>query len=176
MAGDAASLAPYIASLASCPKTGLHNPLRSPERYVALGRVCERAAAALKTPEIAQYFSRLVQRTSPKSDAQAAGEVAVVAAFLSNFAGDNVRFLARSFGVPGDHDGQTSRGYRFPCVEARRRRRRGEGERRRRRRRRRRRQRRDSGAPRTQPLPRPAPPPLPQLRARGHHHAVQLPH
>ena len=119
MAGDAASLAPYIASLASCPKTGLHNPLRSPERYVALGRVCERAAAALKTPEIAKYFSRLVQRTSPKSDAQAAGEVAVVAAFLANFAGDNVRFLARSFGVPGDHDGQTSRGYRFPCVGAR---------------------------------------------------------
>ena len=118
MAGDAASLAPYIASLASCPKTGLHNPLRSPERYVALGRVCERAAAALKTPEIAKYFSRLVQRTSPKSDAQAAGEVAVVAAFLANFAGDNVRFLARSFGVPGDHDGQTSRGYRFPCVGA----------------------------------------------------------
>jgi 1-pyrroline-5-carboxylate dehydrogenase len=25
-----------------------------------------------------------------------------------------VRFLSRSFGVPGDHDGQVSNGYRFP--------------------------------------------------------------
>lgn len=25
-----------------------------------------------------------------------------------------VRFLARSFGVPGDHTGQVSQGYRFP--------------------------------------------------------------
>jgi hypothetical protein len=164
VAGDAASLAPYIASLASCPKTGLHNPLRSPERYVALGRVCERAAAALKTPEIAKYFSRLVQRTSPKSDAQAAGEVAVVAAFLANFAGDNVRFLARSFGVPGDHDGQTSRGYRFPCVGSR-----SAGGRQRARVRR-------AVARRRRAAPRAAPPPLSQLRPRGHHHAVQLPH
>lgn len=34
--------------------------------------------------------------------------------FLENFAGDNVRFLARSFGVPGDHWGQMSHGHRFP--------------------------------------------------------------
>ena len=38
----------------------------------------------------------------------------VTSAFLTNFAGDNVRFLARSFGVPGDHYGQQSNGYRWP--------------------------------------------------------------
>ena len=44
----------------------------------------------------------------------ARAQVSVVAAFLENFCGDNVRFLARSFGVPGDHEGQVSRGFRFP--------------------------------------------------------------
>ena len=46
--------------------------------------------------------------------AQAMGEVKVTAAFLHNFAGDNVRRLAKSFGVPGDHYGQTSHGLRWP--------------------------------------------------------------
>ena len=40
--------------------------------------------------------------------------MAVTAAFLHNFGGDNVRFLARSFGVPGDHDGQSTHGHRWP--------------------------------------------------------------
>jgi hypothetical protein len=35
----------------------------------------------------------------PKSYAQAAGEVKVTASFLNNFSGDNVRRLAKSFGV-----------------------------------------------------------------------------
>lgn len=35
----------------------------------------------------------------PKSHGQALGEVKVTAAFLNNFAGDNVRRLAQSFGV-----------------------------------------------------------------------------
>lgn len=42
------------------------------------------------------------------------GEVTVTAAFLNNFAGDNVRRLAQSFGVSGDHAGQTSVGHRWP--------------------------------------------------------------
>lgn len=33
---------------------------------------------------------------------------------MNNFGGDNVRFLARSFGNPGDHVGQQSNGYRWP--------------------------------------------------------------
>jgi 1-pyrroline-5-carboxylate dehydrogenase len=38
----------------------------------------------------------------------------VTRVFLENFAGDNVRFLARGFSNPGDHPGQESRGYRWP--------------------------------------------------------------
>jgi len=42
------------------------------------------------------------------------GEVKVTADFLNNFAGDNVRRLAKSFGVSGDHYGQMSVGHRWP--------------------------------------------------------------
>lgn len=48
----------------------------------------------------------------PKSHGQASGEVRVTGNFLANFASDQVRFLARGFSVPGDHDGQQSNGYR----------------------------------------------------------------
>jgi 1-pyrroline-5-carboxylate dehydrogenase len=106
--------AAFGASMVSTPKTGLHNPFRNIERYVMLGKVSGAAGAALRDPEILSYFSRLVQRTSPKSYKEAEGEVKVCAAFLENFAGDNVRFLARGFSVPGNHDGQRSNGFRFP--------------------------------------------------------------
>lgn len=50
----------------------------------------------------------------PKSTAQATGEVVVTRKFFENFTGDNPRFLFKSFNVSGDHDGQTSSGYRWP--------------------------------------------------------------
>ena len=50
---DTHDLAPFIRGLRSCPKTGLHNPLKNNDRYVYLGRVCARAAALLATPEVA---------------------------------------------------------------------------------------------------------------------------
>lgn len=107
-------LMPFIQGMRSCSKTGLHNPLRNVDRYLMLGRVSDKAGAALRTPEIADFFTRLIMRTSPKSYKQAAAEVTVTAQFLENFSGDQVRYLARSFANPGDHDGQVSRGYRFP--------------------------------------------------------------
>ena len=54
------------------------------------------------------------QRTAPKSDAQARGEVVIARIFLENFSGDQPRFLARSFAVPGDHGGQLTQGFRWP--------------------------------------------------------------
>ena len=60
------------------------------------------------------FFARLIMRVAPKSYAQCMGEVKVTRAFLANFSGDQVRMLARSFGVPGDHAGQQSNGYRWP--------------------------------------------------------------
>lgn len=72
------------------------------------------AGNALSEPTVAEFFCQSIQACVPKSHAQAMGEVKVTAAFLNNFAGDNVRRLAKSFGVPGDHYGQVSVGHRWP--------------------------------------------------------------
>ncbi len=111
---DTVDLEPFIDGLAGCPKTGLHNPLKNPGRYVHLGAVCARAAAMLATPQCEEYFTRLIQRVMPKSRQQCLNEVTVTRVFLENFSGDGVRFLARGFSNPGDRDGQESRGYRWP--------------------------------------------------------------
>jgi 1-pyrroline-5-carboxylate dehydrogenase len=111
---DTADHAPFIAGLSSCPKCGLHNPYRRPDRYLMLGQVCAKAAALLAEPAIEDYFTKLIQRVMPKSWNQCRGEVVVTRVFLENFAGDGVRFLGRGFSNPGDHQGQESRGYRWP--------------------------------------------------------------
>ncbi len=83
-------LKPFVDSLQSVPKTGLHNPWKNPERYVELGHVSNKAGQCLRDPEIANFFARLIQRVCPKSYAQAMGEVQVTAHFLENFSGDQV--------------------------------------------------------------------------------------
>lgn len=105
---------PFVDSLRAVPKTGLHNPLKNPERYLLYGAVSARMAQELAKPEVADFFARLIQRVAPKHYAQAMNEVTVTRIFLENFSGDQVRFLARSFGIPGDHPGQQSVGYRWP--------------------------------------------------------------
>lgn len=104
----------FVKGLKSCTKSGLHNPFKNPERYVHLGDVSARAAAEMRRPEVLDHFARLIQRVAPKSYAQAVAEVRVTRAFLENFGGDQVRYLARGFSVPGDHAGQTSSGLRWP--------------------------------------------------------------
>ena len=111
---DTRDFSGYVGSLQRCPKTGRHNPLRNPERYVMLGKVCAKAASRLAEPDVEQYFVRLIQRVMPKSWHQCLGEVLITRVFLENFSGDGVRFLARGFSNPGDHPGQESRGYRWP--------------------------------------------------------------
>ncbi|SVC87649.1 uncharacterized protein METZ01_LOCUS340503, partial [marine metagenome] len=111
---DTRNLSKCIVGLDSCPKSGLHNPLKNPDRYVHLGAVCAKAATLLAEPEIRDYFTRLTQRVMPKSWNQCLGEVDVTRIFLENLAGDGVRFLARGFSNPGNHIGQESRGYRWP--------------------------------------------------------------
>lgn len=90
-------LRPFIHSLKSCPKSGLHNPLKNPERYLRLGNICAQAASKMKDPEVMLFFTKLIQRVAPKSHAQAWGEVEVTRKFIENFSGDQVRFLARAF-------------------------------------------------------------------------------
>ena len=104
----------YTKSLHNCTKSGLHNPLKNPERYLMYGDISARAAAKMRDPEVMSFFKKLIQRVAPKSDVQATAEVAVTQKFIENFGGDQVRFLARSFAVPGDHPGQMSAGYRWP--------------------------------------------------------------
>ena len=111
---DTTDLDAFIAGLESCPKSGLHNPLKKNDRYIHLGRVCAKAAALMATPEVEAYFTKLTQRVMPKSWQQCLNEVIVTRVFIENFAGDGVRFLARGFSNPGDHPGQESRGYRWP--------------------------------------------------------------
>ena len=84
-------LKPFVDSLQSVPKTGLHNPWKNPERYVELGHVSNKAGQCLRDPEISHFFARLIQRVCPKSYEQAMGEVQVTAHFLENFSGDQVR-------------------------------------------------------------------------------------
>jgi 1-pyrroline-5-carboxylate dehydrogenase len=93
---------------------GTHNPLYKPERYLMLGEVCAKAAALMAKPEVEHYFTKLIQRVMPKEYNQCRGEVIVTRIFLENFSGDGVRFLGRGFSNPGDHQGQESRGYRWP--------------------------------------------------------------
>ncbi|GKY91179.1 hypothetical protein MPSEU_000090600 [Mayamaea pseudoterrestris] len=105
---------PFVESLRKVPKSGLHNPIKDSHRYVEYGEISRRAGDALCQPNVAEFFTQLIRACVPKSHAQAFGEVKVTSAFLNNFAGDNVRRLAKSFGVPGDHYGQFSVGHRWP--------------------------------------------------------------
>ncbi|KAL6281253.1 hypothetical protein ACE6H2_018134 [Prunus campanulata] len=111
---DETGIQPFVESLSKCPKHGLHNPFKAPERYLMFGDISAKAAHMLSLPKVSDFFTRLIQRVAPKSYQQASGEVYVTRKFLENFAGDQVRFLARSFGVPGNHLGQQSHGFRWP--------------------------------------------------------------
>lgn len=80
-----------INQMNSCPKSGLHNPLRNVERYVMYGQICRKVAQALHDEEIFTHFVKLIQRVFPKSDGQAIAEMKVTRAFFENFSGDNVK-------------------------------------------------------------------------------------
>ncbi|PHJ25109.1 mitochondrial p5cdh [Cystoisospora suis] len=107
-------LEPFVVSLADVPKSGLHNPLKNPERYLLYGQVLQKTAAMLHDERVFDFFTKCIMRTFPKSYQQAAGEVRVVRAFCENFSGDSIRFLTRGFCVSGDHPGQMSQGHRWP--------------------------------------------------------------
>lgn len=83
-------VAPFVASLARVPKSGLHNPFKAPERYLLYGDVSHQAAALMRTQPVEDFFTKLIQRVAPKSDAQARGEFVVTRKFLENFGGDQV--------------------------------------------------------------------------------------
>ncbi len=57
------------------------------------GEVCAKVGEEMRKPEVQDYFARLVQRTSPKSHAQATAEVVVTRRFFENFSGDQVGLI-----------------------------------------------------------------------------------
>eukprot|EP00928_Gymnodinium_smaydae_P013222 TRINITY_DN1483_c0_g1_i1.p1 TRINITY_DN1483_c0_g1~~TRINITY_DN1483_c0_g1_i1.p1 ORF type:complete len:560 (-),score=80.02 TRINITY_DN1483_c0_g1_i1:161-1840(-) len=109
-----AEIGPFVERMRNCPRSGLHNPLKNPERYSMLGEVCAKASEEMRKPDVQYFFARLIQRLTPKSWKQANGEPTVTRKFLENYSCDQVRYLAKSFGVPGDHRGQTTTGIRMP--------------------------------------------------------------
>ncbi|RZB56131.1 Delta-1-pyrroline-5-carboxylate dehydrogenase 12A1, mitochondrial [Glycine soja] len=74
---DETGIQPFIKSLSSCPKHGVHNPFKAPERYLMYGDISTKAAHMLSLPKVSDFFTKLIQRVSPKSYQQAFGEVFV---------------------------------------------------------------------------------------------------
>lgn len=107
-------IGPYVERMKTCPRSGLHNPIKNVERYNMLGEVMVKGAHELGKPEVAEFFAKLIQRLVPKSYPQCIGEPTVTRKWMENYGCDQVRYLARSFGIPGDHSGQTSVGMRMP--------------------------------------------------------------
>lgn len=54
------------------------------------GAVSAKVAEEMRKPDVADFFARLIQRTSPKSYPQAMGETVVTRRFFENFSGDQV--------------------------------------------------------------------------------------
>jgi len=104
----------FIDRMKNCPRSGRHNPIKNPQRYVELGKVTGRAANEMYKPEVEDFFAQLIQRVAPKHEVQCRGEVNIVRAWLQYMSGDTVRNLARSFALPGDRPGMSSQGYRWP--------------------------------------------------------------
>lgn len=107
-------LVPFIDSIKSTPKSGLHNPFKNPERYLQLGDVCFKTAHSLHKNDICEQIINEIVSVTGKTEDQAYGELKVTRTFMENFSGDQVRFLAKGFNVPGDHMRQMSNGFRWP--------------------------------------------------------------
>lgn len=57
-----ADLKLFSDSLKSCPRSGLHNPLKNPQRYAQYGDVSFRLAEAMRTKEVEDFFVNLMQK------------------------------------------------------------------------------------------------------------------
>lgn len=103
-----------VSEMKSIPSSGMHNPLKNPERYLLYGNISRKVSQALHQPEIYEHFISLINTVFPKSRGQSEGEMRICRNFFDNFGGDNVRYLARGFHNPGDFTGQQTNGFRWP--------------------------------------------------------------
>ena len=51
---------PFIESMATCPKTGLHNPFRNKERYLMYGEICRKLVESMQDKEVYNFFIRAI--------------------------------------------------------------------------------------------------------------------
>ena len=104
----------FLDDLNQCPKGGLHNPFKNPNRYREWGETLIRLVEILKNKEVHDHLFKSIQMVMPKSKAQIEGELIVSRRFLENFCGDIPRLNLRGFNTAGDHEGQMTNGFRFP--------------------------------------------------------------
>ena len=93
-------IGPFVERMASCPRSGVHNPIKNVGRYLMLGEVMVKGAHELGKPEVAEYFAHLIHRLVPKSKAQCAGEPAVTRKWMENYGSDQVRRRTTRAGPP----------------------------------------------------------------------------
>lgn len=59
-----ADLKLFSDSLKACPRSGLHNPLKNPERYAQYGDLSFKLAEVMRKKEVEDFFVDLMQRYS----------------------------------------------------------------------------------------------------------------
>ncbi|RDX64321.1 putative aldehyde dehydrogenase, partial [Mucuna pruriens] len=57
---------PFVESLSSCPKHGVHNPFKAPERYLMYGEICTKAAHMLSLPKVSDFFTKGFSKELPE--------------------------------------------------------------------------------------------------------------
>ena len=71
-------LIPFINSMKTIPKSGLHNPFKNPERYLMLGDVCFRTAHTLHRQEVESKIINEIITVTGKTEDQAYGELSLI--------------------------------------------------------------------------------------------------
>ena len=94
---------------------GMPRTVMIPDRNAQLHKVVRPKAVAGDAGSVGAPMPGVVHETKVKpGEHVAAGEPMVTRKWMENYSTDQVRYLARSFGIPGDHVGQTSTGIRMP--------------------------------------------------------------
>lgn len=70
---DSSETQGFVDSQKSTPRFGLHNPIRNVHRYTMYGDIYFRIAEEMRKKETETFFTKLIQRTMPKSWAQCLG-------------------------------------------------------------------------------------------------------
>lgn len=61
---DEAEIMEFVESSKQCPKSGMHNMFKKPERYMMWGDLFFKIAAEMRKPEVELYFAQLIQRVT----------------------------------------------------------------------------------------------------------------